>query len=695
MDKKSKQLNQHSRHVGDQLKTNQGTSINDNQNTLKAGSRGPSLLEDFSMREKITHFDHERIPERVVHARGSGAHGYFESYDVHSDITKAGFLNKKGKRTPVFVRFSTVAGFRGSADTARDVRGFAIKFYTDEGVFDMVGNNIPVFFIQDAIKFPDLIHSVKPEPHNEIPQAASAHDNFYDFISLTPEAMHMMMWVMSDRAIPQRFSMMEGFGIHTFRFINAKGESHLVKFHLKPKLGTHGLVWDEAQKIMGNDPDFHRRDLYDGIDAGILPEWEFGVQLIKEGEEDKLDFDILDATKIWPEEEIPVHMLGKLVLDRNPDNFFAETEQVAFHPGHVIPGIDFTNDPLLQGRLFSYTDTQLTRLGGPNFAEIPINRPVNNSHNNQRDGFMRQTIDRSKTNYEPNSLNSNMPAEVPEDEGGYVSYPEKIEAEKVRKRAESFKDHYTQARLFFNSMTDAEKRHIINGFSFELGKVETKAIREKMVDHLNHIDHMLATSVAENVGVKAPEKSMANEAYTKTSPALSMENVVTDSIMGRKIGVLIAEGFDYVQFSDLKDFLEKEGAVMEVISQKLGIVTASDGKTQMVDKNYVTTDPVLYDGLFIPGGEKSIAAMMKHTKVVHFISETIMHGKAIAAVGKGASLLMKGNCIPDITMSEKDEIIVDMGIVTGPAVSKDLLIEYKKAAGKRHWIREEKEMLPS
>ncbi len=695
MDKKSKQLDQHTRENGKHLKTNQGTSINDNQNTLKAGERGPSLLEDFIMREKITHFDHERIPERVVHARGSGAHGYFESYDVHSDLTKAGFLNGKGKKTPVFVRFSTVAGFRGSADTARDVRGFAIKFYTEEGVFDMVGNNIPVFFIQDAIKFPDLIHSVKPEPHNEIPQAASAHDNFYDFISLTPEAMHMMMWVMSDRAIPRSFAMMEGFGIHTFRFINAKGESHFVKFHLKPKLGVHGLVWDEAQKIMGNDPDFHRRDLYDGIDSGIYPEWEFGVQLIKEGEEDKLEFDILDATKLWPEEDIPVHILGKMVLDRNPDNFFAETEQVAFHPGHLVPGIDFTNDPLLQGRLFSYTDTQLTRLGGPNFAEIPINRPVNNSHNNQRDGFMRQTIDRSKTNYEPNSLNNNEPAEVPEEEGGYVSYPEKIDAEKIRKRAESFKDHYTQARLFFNSMTKPEKQHIINALSFELGKVETKSIREKMVVHFNRIDHAMACEIADNIGVSAPAKSEAKDSYTKTSPALSMENTTTNNIMGRKIGVLAAEGFDYDQLSELKEFLENEGAMMHVISKKLGMLTASNGKTIEVDKNYVTTDPVLYDGLFIIGGEKSIAAMMKHVKVVHFISETIVHCKAIAAVGKGVSLLLKGNPIPNVKMTDDNSVVEDMGIITGPALSKDVLEKFKTALGKRHWVREGKEMLPA
>ncbi len=555
MEKKNKHLEQHTRGKGEKLTTNQGVGINDNQNTLKAGERGPSLLEDFIMREKITHFDHERIPERVVHARGSGAHGYFESYDSHADITKAGFLSKKGQKTPVFVRWSTVAGFKGSADTARDVRGFAVKFYTEEGVFDLVGNNIPVFFIQDAIKFPDLIHAVKPEPYNEIPQAASAHNSFYDFISLTPEAMHMMMWIMSDRAIPRSFAMMEGFGIHTFRFINKKGESHLVKFHWKPMLGMHSLVWDEAQKIAGNDPDFHRRDLYDSIEAGNFPEFEFGVQVIKEGDEDKREFDILDATKIWPEEDVPVRLLGKMVLNRNPDNFFAETEQVAFHPGHVVPGIDFTNDPLLQGRLFSYTDTQLTRLGGPNFAEIPINRPVNPVHNNQRGGFMRQTIDKGKTNYERNAIDDNKPSEVPENEGGYVSYPEQISAPKIRKRADSFSDHYTQARLFYNSMSKPEKQHIIDAYSFELGKVMVKSIREKMVGHLNHIDHKLAVEVADNIGITPPDKSEANEEYTKTSPALSMENTVKDKITGRKVGILVSDGFDYEQVTQLQDFL--------------------------------------------------------------------------------------------------------------------------------------------
>jgi len=696
MDEKSRSLKKDTRESGEKLTTNQGVSIHDNQNTLKAGERGPSLLEDFIMREKITHFDHERIPERVVHARGSGAHGYFESYQAHTDITKAGFLCEKGKQTPVFVRFSTVAGFKGSADTARDVRGFAVKFYTDEGIFDLVGNNIPVFFIQDAIKFPDLIHAVKPEPHNEIPQAASAHDNFYDFISMTPESMHMMMWIMSDRAIPRSFAMMEGFGIHTFRFINANGESHLVKFHFKPKLGTHSLVWNEAQKIAGMDPDFHRRDLYDAIEDGIYPEFEFGVQVLREGEEGKLDFDVLDPTKIWPEEEVPVRMLGKLVLNRNPDNFFAETEQVAFHPGHLVPGIDFSNDPLLQGRLFSYTDTQLTRLGGPNFAEIPINRPVNPVHNNQRDGFMRQTIDQGRTNYEPNALNDNKPAEVPEDQGGFVTWPEEVNAVKVRKRAETFSDHYTQARLFYNSMTPQEKRHIVNAYSFELGKVHMKSTRERMVDHLNHIDHSLAVSVAENIGVTPPGESLADEDYSKTSPALSLENTVKDSIRGRQIAILIANDFHGEQVDQMKKFLTEEGAKAVLVSKKLGLVKGHNGETREAVMNFSTTDAVLFDAVFVPCGPDHSKTLMEEADAIYFIHETFKHCKAIAALGFGIGLL-RSSQVKDIHLSKGKDggIIDDQGVITAPSMSDAFLKKFKMAVGTRHWSREQMKGIPA
>jgi catalase len=440
--------------AGEFLTTNQGVRVNDNQNSLKAGERGATLLEDFILREKITHFDHERIPERVVHARGSAAHGYFQVYESMAQYTKAGFLQDPAVKTPVFVRFSTVAGSRGSTDLARDVRGFAVKFYTQEGNFDIVGNNIPIFFIQDAMKFPDLVHAVKPEPHNEMPQAASAHDTFWDFISLMPESMHMIMWVMSDRAIPRSLRMMEGFGVHTFRFINEKGKSRFVKFHWKPLLGLHSVAWDEAQKISGKDPDFHRRDLWEAIENGDFPEWEFGVQIVEEKDEHSFDFDLLDPTKIIPEEIVPVRRIGKLTLNRNPDNFFAETEQVAFHVGNIVPGVDFTNDPLMQGRLFSYTDTQLIRLGGPNFHEIPINRPIAPVHNNQRDGFMRQTVNRGQTSYEPNTLKGGCPFQAGADMGGFTSYAERIDAQKIRARSASFFDHFSQATLFFNSQSE-------------------------------------------------------------------------------------------------------------------------------------------------------------------------------------------------------------------------------------------------
>src|SRR5687767_3069371 len=487
--------------AGEFLTTNQGVRVNDNQNSLKAGDRGPTLLEDFILREKITHFDHERIPERVVHARGSAAHGHFQVYESMAQYTKADFLQDPSVKTPVFVRFSTVAGSRGSTDLARDVRGFAVKFYTQEGNYDLVGNNIPVFFIQDGVKFPDLVHAIKPEPHREIPQAASAHDTFWDFISLMPESLHMIMWVMSDRAIPRSYRMMEGFGVHTFRFVNEKAKSRFVKFHWKPVLGVHSVVWDEAQKISGLDPDFHRRDLWEAIENGDFPEWEFGVQIVEEKDEQKFDFDLLDATKLIPEELVPVRRIGKLTLNRNPDNFFAETEQVAFHPGHLVPGIDFTNDPLLQGRLFSYTDTQLIRLGGPNFHEIPINRPVAPIHNNQRDGYMRQTINRGRVSYEPNSLGGGCPFQAGVAMGGFVSHAEKVDSRKIRARSESFFDHFSQATLFFNSQSEPEKGHIIRALRFELGKVETPAIRERMLFLLAEVDKGLANSVAEGLGL--------------------------------------------------------------------------------------------------------------------------------------------------------------------------------------------------
>ncbi len=492
---------------GNVLTTNQGLRISDNHNSLKAGPRGPTLLEDFVLREKITSFDHERIPERVVHARGAGAFGYFECTEDLSKYTSAGFLTEVGKKTPVLTRFSTVAGSRGSMDTARDVRGFSVKFYTDEGNYDFVGNNIPVFFIQDAMKFPDLIHAVKPEQDNEIPQAQSAHDTFWDFISLTPESLHMVCWAMSDRAIPRSLRMMEGFGVHTFRFVNKKGVGTFVKLHWKPVLGVHSLPWEESQQLGGLDPDYHRRDLFEAIDAGNFPEWELGVQLIPEGDEFKFPFDLLDPTKLVPEELVPVRKVGKLVLNRNPDNYFAEIEQAAFHPGHLVAGIDLTNDPLLQGRLFSYTDTQLTRLGGPNFHELPVNRPLAPVHNNQRDGFGRQLIPKGKVAYEPNSLKpGGCPFHAGADLKKFVHFNERISAAKVRARSTSFGDHTSQAELFYNSQTPVEQTHIKNAFTFELSKVKSPEVRNRMCELLMFVDVDLASEVARKVGAKLPTK---------------------------------------------------------------------------------------------------------------------------------------------------------------------------------------------
>ncbi|RZK35309.1 MAG: catalase, partial [Hymenobacter sp.] len=488
---------------GQLLTSNQGLRINDDQNSLKAGERGPTLLEDFLYREKMTHFDHERIPERAIHARGVGAHGIFEAYDNAAQLSKAHFL-QPGVTTPVFTRFSTVVGSRGASDLTRDVRGFAVKFYTQEGVYDLVGNNVPVFFMQDAIKFPDFIHAVKPEPHNEIPQGASAHDTFYDYISSNPDSTHMLLWVMSDRALPRSLRMMEGFGVHTFRLVDADGKWRFVKFHWKPMLGTHSVAWDEAQQISGKDQDFHRRDLWANIEMGNYPEWELGVQVVEAEDEHKFGFDILDATKLIPEELVPVQPIGKMTLNRNVDNYFAETEQVAFCLSHIVPGIDFSNDPLLQGRIFSYLDTQLKRLGGPNFHEIPINRSLAPVFNNQRDGHMRQTINKGKVAYGPNRLNDNYPQQAKQSEGGFNTVYERVEGPKIRRRSKSFLDFYSQARLFWNSQSDVEKMHIVKALRFELSHVMTEYIRELTLVQLNQVDHDLARRVAEGLGMEVP-----------------------------------------------------------------------------------------------------------------------------------------------------------------------------------------------
>ena len=689
---------------GQLLTTNQGLKVNDDQNSLKAGERGATLLEDFILREKITHFDHERIPERIVHARGSGAHGVFELYKSQAEYTKAGFLNDTTIKTPVFVRFSTVAGSRGSTDLARDVRGFSVKFYTQEGVYDFVGNNMPVFFIQDAIKFPDLIHAVKPEPHHEMPQAASAHDTFWDFISLMPESSHMIMWLMSDRAIPRSYRMMEGFGVHTFRLINEEGKSHFVKFHWKPLLGVHSVVWNEALKISGNDPDFHRRDLWEAIEAGAFPEWELGIQVIPEEDEHKFEFDLLDPTKLVPEELVPVQRIGKMTLNRNPDNFFAETEQVAFHPGHLVPGIDFTNDPLLQGRLFSYTDTQLSRLGGPNFHEIPINRPISPVHNNQRDGHMRQTINKGRTSYQPNSINDNSPLQAKVSEGGFSSYQERIDAKKIRARSDSFFDHFSQATLFYNSQSEPEKNHLVDALRFELGKVEIEDIRKRMLGILTQVDLTLAARVAEGLGLdvpSGPEKPVNHgvpadgdqkqyepkivKSTLKSSAALSMKDTPKDTIKTRKIAILATDGVNGSQLDTYKKVLEGAGAVTKIVATHDGHIKDDSGKLIKVDFTFLTTASVLFDAVYVPGGEKSIDALTAEADAVHFAEEAFRHCKAIAANAEGVDFILLSN----IPVKDEKELL------SGVLLNKTAKDFEKAIQEHRFWEREKKGKIPA
>jgi catalase len=689
--------------AADYLTTNQGVRIADNHNSLRAGPRGPTLMEDFVFREKMTHFDHERIPERVVHARGSGAHGFFQPYDSMREFTKASFLSDPSRKTPVFVRFSTVVGFRGSADTVRDVRGFATKFYTDEGNFDLVGNNMPVFFIQDAMKFPDLVHAIKPEPHQEMPQASAAHDNFWDFVSLTPESMHMIMWVLSDRALPRSYRMMEGFGVHTFRFINEQGKSTFVKFHWRPVLGTHALVWDETQKIAGKDPDFNRRDLWEAIEAGNFPEFELGVQLVPEEDEHTFDFDLLDATKIIPEEEVPLRMVGKMTLNRNPENFFAETEQVAFHPGHLVPGIDFSNDPLLQGRLFSYLDTQLIRLGGPNFAEIPVNRPLAPVHNNQRDGYMRQTVNSGRVNYEPSSLARGCPMHDPNALRAFASHAETMEGAKVRARSESFGDHFSQATLFWNSMSAPEKTHIVEAIHFELGTVEHMHIRERMIRLFANVDRELAEQAARGVGVKevTTDLSHLNESAspkpnakrgpgrTKRSGALSMANTIF-SAKTRKVAILVAEQVDADQLSAIKEALKAAGATASVVAKVLGSLPAANGGTVEVDKTFTTAASVIFDAVVVPGGRESVMALKRQGDARHFVQEAFKHCKPIAAVGEGVELLQASD-IRGVRFSVDATIAADQGVVTcGAAANRNAFAEemIRAIAKHRHWERE-------
>ncbi|MDB5889201.1 MAG: Catalase [Polaromonas sp.] len=653
---------------GQILTTNQGVAIADNQNSLKFGLRGPALLEDFVLREKITHFDHERIPERIVHARGSGAHGFFECYEAQTDITKAAPFKEAGKVTPVFVRFSTVAGERGSKDTARDVRGFAVKFYTDEGNWDLVGNNIPVFFIQDAMKFPDLVHAVKPEPHHQMPQAASAHDTFWDFVSLMPESTHMLMWQMSDRAIPRSYSMMQGFGVHTFRLVNEAGESVFVKFHWNPKAGTNSLVWDEAVKISGADPDYHRRDLWERIEAGAYPEWELGLQVFTEEEAENFSFDILDATKIIPEELVPIRPVGRMVLNRNPDNFFAETEQVAFCTAHVVPGIDFSNDPLLAGRIHSYVDTQISRLGGPNFHEIPINAPVAQVHNNQRDGMHRQAIPRGRVSYEPNSLAGGCPFQAGAAQG-FVTVPARLKAQeehaKVRGKPEKFADHYTQATLFFDSQTPAEQAHIAAAFRFELSKVTVPAIRRRTVAMLRNASEELARKVAQGLGmVDLPDalpralQTPAKPEVTR-SPALSLFARPGDgSIKARKVAILVAPGIVGESVAALQAALVAEGAVPRWVGSRIGPVETAEGNMLDADASMENEPGFLFDALVLPDGEAGVQALALDGHTLEFIKDQYRHCKPILALGASSMLLEKAGIPAALITGEKDEGLI-------------------------------------
>jgi catalase len=675
---------------GRALTTNQGVPIADNQNSLKAGLRGPTLLEDFILREKITHFDHERIPERIVHARGSAAHGFFECTRAIPEFTRASLFGEAGKQTPVFVRFSTVLGERGSTDTARDVRGFAVKFYTDEGNWDLVGNNIPVFFIQDAMKFPDLVHAAKPEPHFAMPQAASAHDTFWDFASLMPEITHMLMWVMSDRAIPRSYRMMQGFGVHSYRLVNADGESRFVKFHWNPKAGTHSLVWDEAVKISGADPDFHRRDLWEAIEAGAYPEYELGLQIFTEEQAESFTFDVLDATKIIPEELVPIVPVGRLVLNRNPDNFFAETEQVAFCVAHVVPGIDFSNDPLLAGRIHSYVDTQISRLGGPNVHEIPINAPVAQVHNNQRDGMHRQAIHRGRVSYEPNSLGGGCPFQA--GAAGFVSFPERGEDgnHKIRGKAERFADHYTQATLFWRSQTDTEQQHIINAFRFELSRVQTPAIRERMVSGLMNVAPELAEGVASGLGMREVPAPMPKVMTREVSPEVSVSPALSlfarpgdGSIRTRRVAILVADGCEGNTLAALAQRLTNEGALPRFVSTTLGSVQPSTGEAIEVDVSLEAAPAVLYDAVVLPDGPDAIDSLSADGRSLEFIKDQYRHCKPILVLGASERLLDAcgiGAASPD---GEADSGLI---VASNTAGAEDRFIA--AIAKHRHFARE-------
>lgn len=649
------------------LTSNLGAPVSDNQNSLTSGARGPVLLEDFLLREKIFHFDHERIPERIVHARGSAAHGFFELYESLSDVTTADLFQRAGERTPVFTRFSTVAGGAGSVDTPRDVRGFAVKFYTQKGNWDLVGNNIPVFFIQDAIKFPDLIHAVKMEADCGYPQAASAHDTFWDFISLMPESTHMIMWAMSDRAIPRSLRMMEGFGVHTFRFINAKGKSTFVKFHWKPKLGLQSTVWDEAVKLQAADNDYHRRDLFESIEQGDFPEWELGLQLFDQKLADSLPYDVLDPTKLIPEEKVPLRMVGRMVLNRNPDNFFAETEQVAYCPGNIVPGIDFTNDPLLQGRLFSYLDTQKSRLGTANFHQIPINAPKCPFANFQRDGMMQTLVPAGRANYEPNSL-----GEADEEPGprecpvsGFSSFPGRAEneeqGEKLRLRPESFADHYSQARMFFESQTENEQAHIASALVFELSKVMLEHVPPRVVANLRNVSEELAKRVAGGLNIALPKKAPAAASLQQLdpSPALSIQKNMKAILKGRCVGILIADGSDAVMLSRLKKAIQKSGATVKLVAPKIGGARLSDGNVMKAHGQLAGAPSQLFDAVAVLLSSKAVGMLIKESAAVEWVANAFAHLKAIGHNAEAQPLLERANVVPDAGVTGLDGAFVE------------------------------------
>lgn len=672
--------------AGHPLTTNLGMKIADNQNTLRAGERGPGLLEDTHFLEKLAHFDQERIPERVVHARGSGAHGYFQVYESLAEYTKAAFLQNPAEKTPVFVRFSTVQGFRGSPDTVRDIRGWATKFYTKEGNFDLVGNNTPVFFIQDAMKFPDFVHAVKPEPHNEVPQGQSAHDSFWDYVSLQPETLHNVMWAMSDRGIPRSFRTMEGFGIHTYRLVNAKGISHFVRFHWKPMYGKASLVWDEAQLLTGRDPDFHRKDLWQAIEAGDYPEYELGLQILTEEEAEKLDFDILDPTKLIPEALVPVRRVGKMTLNRNPDNFFAETEQAAFCPANIVPGIDFSDDPLLQGRIFSYSDTQRHRLGGPNFTELPINRPLCPFHNHQRDGRHRMRIDVAAANYEPNSIEGNWPRETPPaaSGGGFASYREKVMGFKERLRSASFAEYYAHPRLFWLSQTETEKQHIINAFGFELGKVVRPYIRERIVDLLTRIDPLLAQGVANKLGIRLSKEQQERPLPPPVNglgsdPALSLYAGQQEAVLkGRRVSLLVADGARHDSLASIVKALGQEGIHPMVLAARMGSVTLDNGDLLPVDGTFEGNPSVLFDAVLIPEHAGDAMAWRHDGNALQHLGEAYKHLKAIGLPGSSRALAMAAG-LPENG---------DEGIIMADSTEEMLPLFLAAMKGHRCWARE-------